>query len=131
MSATSNKSEQKVSKKDDMAGQSIGELFQLARSGDKRAVEKLSLIKKVRVRAKIQANDNAVVGYYGVRRIREGQVFVIRTMADFSDRWMERVDSAGNPITIDGERVDILATDEIATSEPDAKGDGSGDEDVL
>jgi hypothetical protein len=68
----------------------------------------------MKVRAKRFSNDNEpprVVGYFGNKRIREGEVFDIgeeveeleevvngrptgkkKTIHNFSDRWMERID---------------------------------------
>ena len=62
---------------------------------------------RIRVRARITDGDNRVVGYYGVARIREGQTFTIRTMQEFSNKWMELVDGEGNPVDDKGKPLPV------------------------
>jgi len=70
----------------------------------------------IRVRAKVTNGDGRYVGYYGVRRIREGQVFVIKSEKEMGS-WMERVDTQGRPINDDGSLKHEDVVEEIATDE--------------
>lgn len=84
----------------------------------------------VRVRGKVLLNEGKVVGYYGVRRIREGQVFVIKSMADFSDRWMERVDKTGRVLDENGKPKADADVETLQTDEEEDKG-ANQDQDVI
>lgn len=32
------------------------------------------------------------IGYYGIERVKEGQILFLKNEGEFSDRWMEKVD---------------------------------------
>lgn len=79
--------------------------------------------KSIKVRAKVTNGDGHYVGYYGVRRIREGQVFTIRSMDELGS-WMELVDHQGRPIDEAGnvlheEQVEEVQTDAVHDDEQD------------
>lgn len=79
----------------------------------------------IKVRAKITSGDGKYVGYYGVRRIREGQVFSIRSIEELGS-WMELVDTQGRPIDAEG---NLLHKEQIEEVETDSAHDEG--EDVL
>lgn len=47
----------------------------------------------MRVRAKAGNSDKQVMGYYGLKRIRSGEEFVLSDEKHFSSKWMEKIDS--------------------------------------
>ncbi len=46
---------------------------------------------KIKVRAKLLNDEGKPVGYYGLKRIRPGEVFYIDSEKHFPKKWMERV----------------------------------------
>ncbi len=59
--------------------------------------KKLAELRKsgpVKVRVKSKGMKDGFFGYYGEKRRRPGDVFVINSMADFSSKWMIKVDVA-------------------------------------
>lgn len=47
----------------------------------------------MRVMAKAGNSDKQVMGYYGLKRIRSGEEFVLSDENHFSSKWMEKIDS--------------------------------------
>jgi hypothetical protein len=52
---------------------------------------------EMKVKATIGIEEGVVVGYYDGRRRREGEIFEIKDIKDFSHRWMEAVNFDAPP----------------------------------
>lgn len=75
--------------------------------------------KPIKVRAITLQGEGRVVGYYNNRRIREGELFMIRSEKDFSKKWMERV--VGPPAPVVTEKSDADLEAELTAGDADAK----------
>lgn len=47
---------------------------------------------KVKAQLNVGADTGQVIGYYGKKRRREGEIFEIEDVKHFSPRWMEAID---------------------------------------